>query len=623
MAIRAKLVIIVLVFAILPMFLLTARWKGTAEGTVALLLSRGLDNRAQEISQQIDRALDRHRTQMRQLTGRAPLLAYARNFASGGQAQPETQLRQELGAFLLTYHYTAIIWVNRSGLPIFRIESGQEPDGAIRAYFKNKDFAGEDALQDTELLSSAAPDTVLVSELITDADGPHVRLIAPLRDPAGQIVSALIAKLPADLLLTEAIGPRGPVITSPSARATTMWREVIVLDREGTILYSADKTKQGRSYREGFSAFAEAFAAILSGASNSSDRYRVFNEEWIIRSLKHQTSPQLSILVLERYSGAVEGLEWAGLTMFLLTFVLAIVATLLLYYFISGTTISIQRVTRGAKAIAAGNLDHQIKVKSNDETRVLADAFNRMAARLREMIAKEAEQKQFESFARLSAVLTHDLKNAILSLSLLVTNMERKFDRESFREDALRTLSESVDNLQNLVAKLSDPLAQTGGIKQAEDLSAIVEGVLARTAAQAGERYQIIKSLLPRLSAEVERKAIERVIENLIINALEAMPDGGTLRVTTRVENEEGIIAVADTGKGMTEEFMRNRLFHPFATTKKKGIGLGLYSCRDIVEKNGGRIEVSSKVNVGTEFRIILPLAPEPAKVREEQTAYA
>jgi signal transduction histidine kinase len=154
-------------------------------------------------------------------------------------------------------------------------------------------------------------------------------------------------------------------------------------------------------------------------------------------------------------------------------------------------------------------------------------------------------------------------------------------------------------------------------------LSAIVESVLARTAAQAGERYQIIKSLLPRLSAEVERKAIERVIENLIINALEAMPDGGTLRVATRVENEEGVIVVADTGKGMTEEFMRDRLFHPFATTKKKGIGLGLYSCRDMVEKNGGRIEVSSKVNAGTEFRVILPLAPEPAKVREEQKAYA
>ncbi len=154
--------------------------------------------------------------------------------------------------------------------------------------------------------------------------------------------------------------------------------------------------------------------------------------------------------------------------MILLTFVLASVATLSLYYLISGTTDSIRRVTRGAKAIAAGKLDHQITVKTRDETRVMADAFNRMAARLRQMIARESEQRQFESFARLSAVLTHDLKNAILSLSLLVSNMERKFDREGFREDAMRTLSDSVDNLDNLVSKLSDPLAQTRATREQE-----------------------------------------------------------------------------------------------------------------------------------------------------------
>ena len=113
--------------------------------------------------------------------------------------------------------------------------------------------------------------------------------------------------------------------------------------------------------------------------------------------------------------------------------------------------------------------------------------------------------------------------------------------------------------------------------------------------------------------AVVDGKAVERVIENLVINALEAMPDGGNLRVATWQENGSAFVSVADTGKGMTEEFMRERLFHPFATTKKKGIGLGLYSCRDIIEQHGGRIDVARKVSVGTEFKIILPLkADEP-----------
>ncbi len=153
------------------------------------------------------------------------------------------------------------------------------------------------------------------------------------------------------------------------------------------------------------------------------------------------------------------------------------------------------------------------------------------------------------------------------------------------------------------------------------DLNAIVERVLQRTAEQTDERYQITATLLPRLTAPVDAKAIERVVENLVINALEAMPEGGTLRISTRLENEAPVIAVADTGKGMTQEFIRERLFHPFATTKKKGIGLGLYSCHDIIEQHGGRIEVTSQPDAGTEFRIVLPITSTGMREREEQTA--
>jgi len=244
-----------------------------------------------------------------------------------------------------------------------------------------------------------------------------------------------------------------------------------------------------------------------------------------------------------------------------------------------------------------------------------------MAARLREMLKKEGEQKQFESFARLSAVLTHDLKNQILSLSLLVTNMEKKFNREGFREDAMRTLSETVENLRNLVAKLSDPRTPTKRVREQSDLTHLVERVLQRTAKQAASKYNVTAKLTPNVTAVVDGKAIERVIENLVINALEAMPEGGSLFVLTSFENGNAVISVADTGKGMTQEFMRSRLFHPFATTKKKGIGLGLYSCRDIIEQHGGRIDVNSQVDVGTEFRVVLPLTTEESQAVEKQAA--
>ena len=199
--------------------------------------------------------------------------------------------------------------------------------------------------------------------------------------------------------------------------------------------------------------------------------------------------------------------------------------------------------------------------------------------------------------------------------------MERKFHREGFREDAMRTLSETVNNLQSLVSKLSDPRTPTKRIREKSNLTQLCERVLNRTAAQAANKYQISTQLMPELNANVDGKAIERVIENLVINALEAMPNGGSLRVATRLDNGNAIVAVADSGKGMTDDFVRERLFHPFATTKKKGIGLGLYSCRDIVEQHGGRIDVSSKVDVGTEFRIVLPQQTEEQKVEAKAAA--
>jgi len=619
MAIRAKLVIIIFVFAILPMFLLWGLGQSTSINSVTSLLQEDLDSRAQEITEQINSVLARHQAELRDLAHLPSLKAYVRSLARNDQAQPDGPLRMDLGAFLLAHQrqHPALICVNRAGRPIFKIEDGSEPGGGVRAYLQNQNFVGEETGLYPEAFKSAGSDAVPVSEVERDAGGSHVRLAAPLSDEAGNPVAALILRLPTDKLLTEAVGPPAPT-TNRAAQAKARWRQAIILDRAGSVLYSSDPAKQGHSYVAAFQNFEPAFTAIRRGALNSHDKYLISHEEWLIRPLKYSGPPELLILVLEKYSDAVSGLEFAGVVMLLLTLALAVVVTLALYYLISRTTDSIRRVTRGAKAIAAGDLDYQIKVKTNDETRVLADAFNRMAARLREMIARESEQKQFESFARLSAVLTHDLKNAILSLSLLVTNMERKFDREGFREDAMRTLSNSVSNLQNLVAKLSDPLAQTKKVRQLEDLSAIVERVLARTAEQAGSHYKITTTLLPRLSATVDPKAIERVIENLVINALEAMPQGGALRIATRVENEAAIIAVADTGKGMSEEFLRERLFHPFATTKKKGIGLGLYSCRDIIEQHNGRIEVTSKTDSGTEFRIVLPLAAEAVKAQEE-----
>jgi signal transduction histidine kinase len=600
MAIRAKLVIIFFLIIIAPMFLLWARWQRTALGGIKSVMRQGLADRAREISDQVTRSLQEHGIRITSLTKLPGLATYARAAAQSGKAPLDDKLKIDLTAFLMTHYneYSALIIINRRGAPLFKLEPGNV-DGVPRGLYTDEDFTSEDVVSAPEAFAPAT-DQIFVSEVQQDTSGPHVKLVAPLRDAANNVTSALVIKLRADELLTAAAGPRVPETSDRFSPAS------VILSPGGVVLYAADSAKQSRMYDEAFPDLTDVFAALREGQGKGFDR-----DQWVFSSYLRENAPKLSILMIGDYSKGARQLEFDSYVLLLLTMLLVIVAMLALYYLISEITDSIRRVTKGAKAIAMGNLTYQIKIKAKDETRVLAEAFNRMADRLRDMIRKEGEQKQFESFARLSSVLTHDLKNQILSLSLLVNNMERKFDREGFKEDAMRTLSDSVNNLQNLVAKLSDPRTPTKRFRERSNLSHLVERVVQRTAAQASGKYNVSSDLTPDLFALVDGKAVERVIENLVINALEAMPEGGALRVLTWRENGSAFVAVADTGKGMTEEFMRERLFHPFATTKKKGIGLGLYSCRDIIEQHGGRIDVASRINVGTEFKVILPLKAE------------
>jgi signal transduction histidine kinase len=145
-------------------------------------------------------------------------------------------------------------------------------------------------------------------------------------------------------------------------------------------------------------------------------------------------------------------------------------------------------------AIAKGELDRRIEVKSGDEARVIADNINIMTERLREQLAREAEAQQFESFVRLSAMLTHDLKNAIEALSLTVSNMELHFDNERFRADTMKSLSLATEKLKAMVARISNPVTTLSGEHKRPaptDLAALLRRVVAMICDPAHSKYQI------------------------------------------------------------------------------------------------------------------------------------
>jgi signal transduction histidine kinase len=143
------------------------------------------------------------------------------------------------------------------------------------------------------------------------------------------------------------------------------------------------------------------------------------------------------------------------------------------------------------------------------------------------------------------------------------------------------------------------------------DLIPILHRVTKQTAVPLAHRHKIVLNLPTSLIALVDSQRISAVVENLVLNAVEAMSEkNGSLTIEAAdLRNGSVMFSVTDTGVGISESFIKQRLFHPFATTKKRGVGLGLYTCREIVRANGGSIQVVSEQGAGTTFRVVLPSA--------------
>jgi signal transduction histidine kinase len=274
---------------------------------------------------------------------------------------------------------------------------------------------------------------------------------------------------------------------------------------------------------------------------------------------------------------------------------------------------SLEQITASVTAIAQGKLDQEVLLQSNDDLRSLADNVNLMTERMREQLAHEAETRQFNSFVKLSAILAHDLKNAIEGLSLMVGNMEKHFDNPQFRLDAMQGLTAATIKLKKLVSRLSNPVNTLSGefrMPRRTDLVPLLKRVITENAEPHRERHQIVVNLPSSLFALADAERVGKVMENLIINGVEAMSQKpGILTIAAGTKDGKTFFSVSDTGQGMSADFRQHQLFRPFSTTKIHGIGLGLYTCREVIRANGGSIEVESELNSGTTFRVVLASA--------------
>ena len=297
-----------------------------------------------------------------------------------------------------------------------------------------------------------------------------------------------------------------------------------------------------------------------------------------------------------------------------------LVAILASLWFAARVTRPVVSLAEAARRVAAGDLNAKVDVESSDELGELAASFNRMTEDLLQQKDRTLQAERVAAWRELARRLAHELKNPLFPLQVTVENLMRAKQKspEMFEEvfqEGTATLLAEINNLKVIIGRFSEFSKMPQPQRRPTQLNDVVGSVLRVFHAQlqgndqARNRITVHTELaeaLPEISADPD--LLHRALQNLVLNAIDAMPQGGELTIRTGTIGDRIEISVSDTGSGLTQEEC-GRLFTPYYTTKQHGTGLGLAIVQSVVSDHGGKISVESTKEKGTTFRIELPFA--------------
>ncbi|MFN0119916.1 MAG: ATP-binding protein [Blastocatellia bacterium] len=407
---------------------------------------------------------------------------------------------------------------------------------------------------------------------------------------------------------------------------------IIVTDSRGRIIDSTDTGEINRALPAAISELP-AVSAIHSLTEIQETTALQRRITFTIEGVNDEgASDQRKIIIVFSMNRLARARRDASRNRLLSTLLLGLLMTVLVAVFSLRFTRPVTELSAAAHKVAAGELEFEVPVKRRDEVGTLARTFNEMIAGLRNKQELEEQLQRAERSAvvgRLASGIAHEIRNPLNFMNLSIDYLKNRFapaeqpppnaaaDRAEYTR-ILDTIKDEIARLNTLVSNFLS-YGRPAKLKMREvNLRTLIEEVMSLVQAQADQQgvgMSIVDETASARDKQVmaDAEQIKTCFSNLIINAIQAMPEGGRLRVTLRADSTAeapGVgIAIADTGCGIDAEALE-QIFEPYYSTKETGIGLGLPLTRKLIEDHGGTIAVSSEPGVGTTFLVTLLQRP-------------
>jgi two-component system, NtrC family, nitrogen regulation sensor histidine kinase NtrY len=307
----------------------------------------------------------------------------------------------------------------------------------------------------------------------------------------------------------------------------------------------------------------------------------------------------------------VSTIQWIGIAAATIGLLFGIALS---YWVARQVTRPVKQLVEGARTVTQGDWNAQVKVSSKDEIGELANAFNAMTRQLIDHRDRLIQAERVAAWRELARRLAHELKNPLFPLQITIENLQRAKEQapeqfeEVFRESTGAFLTQ-LSNLKAIIGRFSDFAKMPQPQMEMVDLNGLIRDAVQLFDAQFKAPGRPIINPDLQLDADIgsvkgDPIQLQRVLQNLLLNAIDAMPQGGTLTLSTRKEHDAIRLEVSDTGEGLTKEEC-SRLFTPYYTTKQHGTGLGLAIVQSVISDHGAKITVESEPGKGTTFQIV------------------